>query len=164
MTQINKVCAYICASVVLSASVLGVVESIMRKIFLSPTVWTLNLSTAVFIWAAFLGASWSLQELGHVSIDMLRNIIDKHTKSEKRMPRRIISIIGYVITGGVISGFLYGGLVICRRALETNLLAPFAFKYPLIISYSAVVVGSILMLVTLVFIILDLIAGGDKYM
>ena len=164
MTQINRVCAYICASVVLGASFLAVMESILRKVFLSPTVWTLNLSTAVFIWAAWLGASWSLQELGHVSIDMLRNIIDKHTKGEKRMPRRIISVIGYLITGGVISGFLYGGIIICRRAIDNSILAPYAFKFPVIISYSAIVFGTILMLVTLVFIILDLIAGGDKYL
>ena len=164
MAHINKICSYICGFIVLGASILAVMESIMRKIFRSPTTWSLNLSTGVFIWAAFLGSTWAFQELGHVSVDMVRNLIDAHTKGEKRWPRRVLSIIGYLISFMVIAAILYGGIILSQRALRFNSMAPYNFKFPYIISYSAIVVGSVLMLATLVFIILDLFTGGDKYM
>jgi TRAP-type C4-dicarboxylate transport system permease small subunit len=94
---------------------------------------------------------------------MLRDFIDKHTKSAKRLPRRIISIIGYLISATVISFILLGGWVVSERAGFRE-LAPYNFKFPLIISYSAIIVGSALMLLTLFFIIIDLLSGGDKYL
>ncbi len=89
MSRINRCCAYISGVIVLAASVLAVMESILRKVFEAPTTWSLNLSQGVFIWAVFLGASWAFQEVGHVSIDMIRDIIDRRTKGKKRMPRRV---------------------------------------------------------------------------
>jgi TRAP-type C4-dicarboxylate transport system permease small subunit len=164
MTLIDRIGAYICGGIVLGASILAVTESILRKMFSAPTTWTLNLTSGIFIWAAFLGSSWAFQELGHVSIDLIRDYVDKRTKSEKRMPRRIMSLIGYLISFIVVLVFLYGGWLLCQRAVNLNQFAPYNFKFPLIISYSAIVVGSVVMLFTLVFIILDLFAGGDKYL
>ena len=164
MALLNKISASICGFIVLGTAALAVMESILRQFFNSPTIWTLNLSTGIFIWAAFLGSSWAFQELGHVSVDMVRVFIDKHTKGEKRIPRRVISIVGYLSSFAVVSAILYGGWAICERAVRLNSLAPYNFRFPLIISYSAIVVGSTLMLITLLFMILDLIAGGDKYM
>ena len=164
MTYLNQICGYVSGSIVLIASFLAVMESILRKVFASPTTWSLNLTGGVFIWAAFLGSSWAFQEVGHVSIDLVRDYIDNRTKSAKRMPRRIISLLGYVFSFIVIAVFLYGGWLLCERAIKLNQLAPYNFKFPLIISYSAIVVGSVMMLLTIFFIALDLIDGGDKYM
>jgi TRAP-type C4-dicarboxylate transport system permease small subunit len=50
------------------------------------------------------------------------------------------------------------------RAIQLNQMAPYNFKFPLIISYSAIVVGAVLQLLTILFIILDLFKGNDKYM
>jgi len=164
MSVINQAGAYVCGALVLITSALAVYESLARKLFAAPTTWTLNLSTGVFIWAAFLGSSWAFQELGHVSVDLIRNIVDKHTKSVKRTPRRVMSIIGYFTSIVVVAAFFYGGYKLCARAIEYNSMATYAFKFPLIISYSAICVGSVMMFMTTVFIILDLFAGGDKYM
>ena len=164
MTWVNRVCAYICGGVVLGASGLAVMESILRKIFRAPTPWSLNLTMGVFIWAAFLGSPWAFQELGHVSVDMVREMIDKRTKSPKRMPRRIIAIIGYIPPLACCVAFFYGGWKLCARSIQFNSFAAYNFKFPLIISYSAIVAGAVLMGITIIFIILDLIAGGDKYL
>ena len=80
------------------------------------------------------------------------------------MPRRVLSAIGYLITFGVVSVLLYGGLHLSESAIRLNRMAPYNFKFPLLISYSAIVVGSVLMLVTLVFIMIDLLSGSDKYL
>ncbi len=164
MTVINKACGYISGSIILSASFLAVAESIMRKVFLSPTTWSLNLTQGIFIWAAFFGSSWAFQEVGHVSIDMVRDMIDRHTKGEKRWPRRILAIIGYLVSATVLSVMLFAGWKLCLRAIQYNQMAPYNFQFPLIISYAAIVVGAILQLLTILFILLDLIKGNDKYM
>ena len=164
MTAINTVCGYIAGGIVFGASLLAVMESILRKVFMSPTRWSLNFTQGVFIWAAFLGASWALQEVGHVSIDMVRDIVDKKTKSGKRLPRRAMALISYLICGFVLCVMLRAGWNLCLRAITYNQYAAYNFKFPLIISYSAIVVGSILMLMTIVFIILDILKGDDKYL
>lgn len=164
MTVINKICGYIAGFTVLAASFLAVTESLLRKVFLSPTTWSLNLTQGIFIWAAFLGSSWAFQEVGHVSIDMVRDYIDRHTKGEKRWPRRIIAILGYLVCAFVLSVLLFAGWKLCMRAIQLNQMAPYNFKFPLIISYSAIVVGAVLQLLTILFIILDLFKGNDKYM
>jgi TRAP-type C4-dicarboxylate transport system permease small subunit len=66
MTKVNRCCAYISGGIVFGASLLAVIESILRKVFQSPTTWSLNLSQGIFIWAEFLGSSWVFQEIGHV--------------------------------------------------------------------------------------------------
>ena len=167
MYVINKIGAYFCGIYTLVISALAVMESILRKVFASPTTWTLNLSTGLFIWAAFLGSSWAFQELGHVSVDLIRNLVDSKSKSESRKPRRIMAIIGYIISFIVMCAFLYGGWFVTSKSINpdgTFALATYAFKFPLIISYLAIIVGSIQMMLTLLFIVLDLIAGGDKYL
>ena len=164
MTQINKICAYICGGIVIGASCLAVMESILRKIFRSPTPWSLNLTMGIFIWAAFLGSSWAFQELGHVSVDMVRDIVDRHSKSPKRMPRRVMSLIGYIPPLACCVAFFIGGWKLCVRDINFNSFAPYAFRFPLIVSHLAIVVGAVMMFITVIFIILDLFAGGDKYL
>ena len=164
MAWVNKAGAYICGGIVLGASALAVMESILRKIFTAQTAWSLNLTMGIFIWAAFLGSSWAFQELGHVSVDMVRDIVDKHTKNPKRTPRRIMSIIGYVPPLAVCAAFFYGGWKLCARAIAFNSYAPYNFRFPYVISYAAIVVGAVMVFVTILFIILDLIGGGDKYL
>ena len=164
MTWINKVCAYICGGIVMGASLLAVMESILRKVFRQPTPWSLNLTMGIFIWAAFLGSAWAFQELGHVSVDMVRDIVDRRSKHPERMPRRVMAIIGYIPPLAVCLAFFYGGWKLCARSIQLNSYAAYNFKFPLIISYSAIVTGAVLMFATVVFIILDLFAGGDKYL
>ena len=164
MVIINRFGAYICGGIVIGVSILAVMESILRKVFVSPTSWSLNLTMGIFIWAAYLGSAWAFQELGHVSVDLLRGVVDKYTKGKMRWPRRIISVIGYCVSFCVISVFLYGGWSLCVRAIEYNQIAPYNFRFPLIISYSAMVVGAIQMMVTLIFIILDIFSGSEKYL
>lgn len=164
MVTTNKIGAYICGGLVLGTSALAVMESILRKVFVSPTTWSLNLSTGLFIWAAFLGSAWAFQELGHVSVDLFRGFVDKYDKSGKRTLRRIMAVYGYVVSFLVMCAFLYGGWKLCVKAVTLNQLAPYAFDFPLIISYLAIPIGSVMMMLTLVFIIIDICSGGEKYL
>lgn len=163
MDRINKGGAIICGVIVFVFALLAVMESILRK-FGHPTVWTLNLTQSVFIWAAFLGSAWAFQEHGHVAVDLLRDVVDKHTKRPDRLPRRIMAIIGYICAFIVVLTILYGGWLQTVSSISLNQMEPYVFKFPHVVSTLPVVIGSVQMLATLFFMILDLIAGGEKYM
>ncbi len=164
LEKVNRVTALISGSIVFAAAVLAVMESLLRQVLSRPTVWTLNITCSVFIWAAFLGSAYAFQEHGHVAVDLLRDAVDKRTKKPGRLPRRIMAIFGYLCSSIIIMGFLYGGWIISQEAIEQHQMANFIFKFPLIYSYSAIVVGSVLMMVTLVFMILDLFSGSEKFL
>jgi C4-dicarboxylate transporter DctQ subunit len=164
MEQINKAGAIICGVITFLAAFLAVMESILRQFFNSPTVWTLNITMSVFIWAAFLGSAYAFQEHGHVAVDLVRDVVDKHTKREDRLARRIMAIIGYLCAIVFIFCILWGGWNATVRAIEINQMEPYVFKFPKVISTLPVVIGSVQMLATLIFMILDLFAGGEKYL
>jgi TRAP-type C4-dicarboxylate transport system permease small subunit len=164
MVKINMAGAIICGVIVFIFALLAVMESILRQFFDAPTVWTLNITQAVFIWAAFLGSSWAFQEHGHVAVDLFRDVVDKHTKRPDRLPRRIMAVIGYVCAFIVVACILWGGWIKTVSAINGNEMWPFVFKFPMVISTLPVVIGSVQMLVTLFFMILDIFAGGEKYL
>jgi TRAP-type C4-dicarboxylate transport system permease small subunit len=163
MERINAASAILCGVIVFAFALLAVMESILRKTG-NPTVWTLNLTQSIFIWAAFLGSAYAFQEHGHVAVDLLRDVVDKRTKNPKRTPRRVMSIIGYICAFVVVLVILYGGWLQTVSAIELNQMEPYVFKFPHVVSTLPVVIGSLQMLATLVFIILDLFAGGEKYL
>ncbi len=164
MVKINGATAIMCGAVVFIFALLAVMESILRQFFNSPTVWTLNITQALFIWAAFLGSSWAFQEHGHVAVDLMRDLVDKHTKSPKRIPRRVMAVFGYICAFIVMAVILYGGWIKTMSSAEVNEMHTFVFKFPVIASTIPIVIGSIQMLVTLIFMILDILAGGEKYL
>lgn len=164
MEKVNMAGAMVCGIIVFIAAALAVMESILRQFFGSPTVWSLNITCSVFIWAAFLGSSYAFQEHGHVAVDLVRDIVDRHTKRPDRLPRRIMAIVGYICSFVVVICMLWGGWNATVRAIDLNQMAPYVFKFPQVVSTLPVVIGSVLMLLTLIFMILDLISGGDKYL
>lgn len=163
MEKINMVGAILCGVIVFVFALLAVMESILRK-FGHPTVWTLNLTQSIFIWAAFLGSAWAFQEHGHVSVDLLRDVVDKRTKRKDRLPRRLMAVLGYICAFIVVLVILYGGWLQTVNSITLNQMEPYVFKFPHVVSTLPVVIGSVQMLLTLVFIVLDLIAGGEKYL
>lgn len=164
MGKINTVGAMICGVVVFGFALLAVMESVLRQVFNSPTVWTLNVTQSVFIWAAFMGSAYAFQEHGHVAVDLIRDLVDKHTKSPKRTPRRVMAVIGYICAFIVVICILWGGWLQTVTAIELNQMESYVFKFPHVISTLPVVIGSVQMLVTLIFMILDIFAGGEKYL
>ncbi len=164
MEKINMGGAIFCGVIVFIFALLAVMESILRQFFNSPTVWTLNITQSVFIWAAFLGSSYAFQEHGHVAVDLIRDLVDKHTKNPKRTPRRIMAVVGYICAFIVVACILWGGWLQTVSAIELHTMESYIFKFPRVVSTLPVVIGSVQMLVTLIFMILDIFAGGEKYL
>lgn len=152
--------AFVAANMVLLISLLSVLEAVLRYIFKSPTHWSLDVSRYALIWAMFLGSSYAFQEHGHVSVDMLLNIVDK---TGTRVPRKIMSVIGYLMSFLFISSILYGGVLMIQKSVKYNRMTSAAMPIPQMYLELAIIVGCALMLITLIFIILDIFSNSETY-
>ena len=81
--KLNGGLAFFCGCLIFLTGIFSVIEAIMRGLFSSPTIWTLNVSCYLLIWAIFLGSPYAFQTHGHVAVDLLRDAIDKIAHSEK---------------------------------------------------------------------------------
>lgn len=162
--KFNEAIGIIAGILALVIAALSVFEAIARYVFEHPTSWSLNVCCYILVWSIFLGSAFAFQQGGHVGVDMLLEYVDKHCKSEKRLPRRIMAIIGNIMTCIFMIVILYGILGMCKTALEFHSVTIATNPIPIIWLYLGVVIGTILMIVTLIFIILDLISGDDKYL
>ncbi|MCC8028495.1 MAG: TRAP transporter small permease subunit [Lachnospiraceae bacterium] len=160
--KINTVIAFVCGVMVFAIALLTVFEAVMRSVFQNSTSWSLNLCTYLLIWFAFMGSAYSFQAHGHVGVDLLKDWIDGRTKT--RMPRRVMAIIGYVLSIIYIFAILYGGVRLCQKAVTYHQTTATVHSIPLILLTSAVVVGCAWMIVTLICIIIDLIGLNDDHL
>ena len=161
LRKLNGGLAFVCGCLVFVTGIFAVLEAIMRGLFSSPTIWTLNVSCYLLIWIVFLGSPYAFQTHGHVAVDLLRDVVDKFAPS--RIPRRAMSIIGYVVSMAFLFSLLYAGYGSVARALEYGTMTTTTVPIPMVCLQIAIVIGCILMLLTLVFIILDVLSGSEEY-
>jgi TRAP-type C4-dicarboxylate transport system permease small subunit len=161
LAKFNKIVALGAGAIILCIGGLSVFESISRTFFNSPTVWTNDFSLYIFIWAIFMGSAYAYQENGHVAVDLLRDIVQK---AGGKLPRLVMAIIGYVLSATTIIVLLYAATRMALRAISVNQLTVALIQIPVIYLDLAMVLGSLHMIITLVFIILDLLSGGEKYL
>jgi len=156
----NKVMGVLSGALILIIGLLSVMEVIMRGVFSSPTFWSMDVSRYVLIWAIFLGTSYSYQEKGHVAVDFIRDAIGRRW-SEKA--RRAMSLMGHFLSLLVIAVLLWTSVEMSIVAVELKRLTIANVQVPIILLYSAIVVGSAILLLTVAFAVIDLLGGGEKY-
>jgi TRAP-type C4-dicarboxylate transport system permease small subunit len=161
MERINVLCGLVSGALIIMIGLLATMEGILRGIFSSPTSWSLDLSTYILIWMVFLGTAYSFQEKGHVSVDLVKEMVGGRW-GEKAV--KWMTVAGYMMCLVVIAVLLWGGYDSLAGALKYGKLTVGNLQIPLAYLYSAMVAGSILMAVTVVFIILDLLGNGKKYL
>jgi C4-dicarboxylate transporter DctQ subunit len=149
-----------CMTVVIAF--LAFFEAVARHLFRSPTSWSLNTSGYMLVWLLFLGTSYAFQEHGHVAVDMLRDAADKIDGT--RRLRRVMAVIGYLISIVFVAVLGYGGVKLTQNAVSMNMKTTTTTPIPLWPLYAAVIAGCVLMLITLIFILLDLFGKGEKYL
>ena len=161
LARFNKIMGVISGALILIIGLLSVIEIILRGIFSRPTFWSLDVSQYTLIWAIFLGSAYSFQEKGHVAVDFIREALGKRFSVTMW---RTLTIIGYFLSVVVIAVFLWNGIEMSRQAIELRRLTIANVQIPIIYLYSAMVVGSVIMLATVCCIILDVLGKGEKYL
>lgn len=161
MTVINQWLARVSGLFIFAIGILAVFEAIMRTFLNAPTSWSLDISSYLLIWAIFLGAAYAYQEKGHVAVDLLRDAVEKRWG---KAPRRVMAVIGYVIALVVIIALLVASVQLAKSAIDLNQLTYANAQIPAVVLWAAIVFGSVMMLITVVFIMLDIFAKDDKYL
>ncbi|MDR1070002.1 MAG: TRAP transporter small permease [Gracilibacteraceae bacterium] len=154
--------AVVSGCMVMLIAFLALFEAVARHLFRSPTSWSLNTSGYMLIWLLFLGTSYAFQEHGHVAVDMLRDVADKLDGT--RRLRRAMAVVGYLISTIFVTVLGYGGVKLTQSAAAMNMKTTTTTPIPLWPLYAAIIAGCALMLVTLIFILLDLSGKGEKYL
>jgi len=156
--------AYFSGAIACVIALLLVMEVVLRYIFRSPTSWSLNVCMYMLCYMMFLGSSYAFQSHGHVAVDMIRDFADRHDKSGKRISRRILACIGYVLASAYLCTLVIGVWRLFRRAVMFHSKT---VEYPMIpqwLIYGPMIVGICMMIITCVFMILDILHGGDEFM
>ncbi len=159
--RLNHIGAIISGIMIFVISLLCFIETIARNLFSQPTSWSLDISTYFLIWAFFLGSAAAFQEKTHVSVDFIRNILADHWG---KTWGRGLSIIGYLFSLVYIGVLLVGTIYLIEDALRVNKLTLAVVQIPVVYLYAAMLVGSVLMAVIVVYIIFDLIHKNDQYL
>jgi TRAP-type C4-dicarboxylate transport system permease small subunit len=161
MTLINKALSMVSGGLLFAIGLLSVFEACMRSLFDSPTIWSLDVSLYFLVLAIFLGSSYAYQEKGHVAVDFLKDVIEK--RMGKR-PRRVISVIGYIIAFITLLALMLSLGRLFISALRQNTLTIAMVQIPISILYAIMIAGTVIMVITVFFIILDLFTEDEKYL
>jgi TRAP-type C4-dicarboxylate transport system permease small subunit len=145
-------------------AIMSLGEAISRYVFKHPTSWSLTLSTYILIYIVFFASPYAFQEGGHVAVDMVKIACDKISASGRL--RKIISVIGYIFAVVFIVVIFKGSLKLFNTALAMSKMTVSNPVIPMWILYLPMLIGSVLMIITLVFMILDCLAkdGTGKYL
>ena len=161
VARMNGVLAIISGTLIAIIAIITVTESLARSLFQNPSSWSMDLCCYFLLWAIFLGSPWAFQEKGHVAVDLVRDLVGRLT-GEK--PRRAMALAGYLAVMFVLGNLLRSSYNLASEAIRYDKLTIANLQIPTIYLHSGIFIGTILMLVTVVFIILDLLKGGEKFL
>ena len=159
--RINHIAAVVSGILIFIISLLCFLETIARNLFSQPTSWTLDISTYLLIWAFFLGSAAAFQEKTHVSVDFFRDMI---AGLLGRLWGRILAVAGYLFSLVYISILFVATIYLIKDALDLQKLTLAVIQIPVVYLYLAMLLGSIMMIVVVIFIILDLLHKRDQYL
>jgi TRAP-type C4-dicarboxylate transport system permease small subunit len=159
--RINHIAAVISGILIFMISLLCFLETIARNVFSQPTSWTLDISTYLLIWAFFLGTAAAFQEKTHVSVDFFRDMI---AGLLGKIWGRILAVAGYLFSLVYILILFVATIYLIKDALDLQKLTLAVIQIPVVYLYLAMLLGSLMMIVVVVFIILDLLHKGDRYL
>lgn len=160
--KLNEVLAFISGVMIFLIGAFAVLEAILRGVVGMPTKWTLNLSCYMLIWIVFMSSSYAFQTHGHVLVDLFRDLMDK--AAPNRVPRKIAAIIGYLVSLAFVGALLYVGWGMVAKALKYQTLTTTTIPIPLAWLQISIVIGCVLMIITLIFILLDIFSGSDEFL
>ena len=159
--RINSILAVIGGGGFTCIAIITVVESLSRTFFSVSSSWSLDLCTYFLLWAVFLSSPWAFQEKGHVAVDLLRDLIQKLFGIK---PRRVMALVGYALVSFVLILLLGSAYRLASDAIYYSKLTTANLQIPAIYLDIGIIVGTVFMIITVVFIILDILSGSKKYL
>lgn len=160
VTKINNFFAVVSGIAIAIMSLFAFTEVVLRNFFSAPTIWTTNVSQYMLLWAIFLVSASTFEHKGHVSVDFIRvTFARKFGVKYARMvaiPCYCFCLVHIAILGWKSTELFF-------QSIELNRLTLGMVQIPTIFLYAGMIFGCVLMGITVVFIILDLLSGSNKF-
>ena len=155
--KLNRYLGEISGFLIFVIAILASFEVVMRNIFNDPTMFTSDVSYYLLIWSIFLTGGYAFQENTHVRVDLILNMMPTWL-------RKIVSAFSFIVSIFLCSILLVYGWKFMMQCYNMNRLTyamlP-VLQWKLVLS---IVIGCALMILTLLFIVLDIFKGGKKYL
>ncbi len=160
MKKINRVLAVTGGIATIIIAILTFMEAVLRKAG-HPTSWTLDATLYLLVLVAFFGSSYAFQMRGHVEVDFVRESVGKHFGKKTQ---RNITIFGYIITLAFLIPLLWSCVDLFLPAYSNGTLTFANMQIPIAWLYFIMIFGTVGMILTVFFIILDLLSGSEEYL
>lgn len=160
LQRFNSAVALFAGVIILIIGILTTMEGIARGLFNAPTTWSLNVAQYLLIWAIFLGSAYAFQEKTHVAVDFIREGVGNRWG---RGAQRILSLCGYTLALVYVAIIAWNSIDMLEFAIKYDKLTLGIVQIPIVWLYLAMLIGSLTMIVTIFFIILDLIGKSETY-
>lgn len=119
------------------------IQVAMRYVFNAPTAWSEEFSTLLFVWMTMLGIPLALRHHQHIAIDLL-------AQKSRGLPKKILAISSNLFFLGTFTAVAYLSIKILPAAHRQNISGisdALGINFPLSITYIAVTVGSVFIVV-----------------
>jgi len=157
----NHVFSVVSGFLIFVVGLFSTYEAVARGFFSHPTIWSLDLSRYVMIWAIFLAAASAFLDKTHISVDFVRELLGKKWGVGLQ---RTLSVLGYFFALTYILVLAWYSLDLLIEALSEGKLSYGTIQIPAAYLYLSMVIGSILMGLTVIPIIAGLIRKDDEYL
>lgn len=160
LRRFNAAVALLSGVIILIIGILTTMEGIARGLFNAPTTWSLNVAQYLLIWAIFLGSAYAFQEKTHVAVDFIREGVGNRWG---RGAQRMLSLCSYAFAFVYVVIMAWNSIDMLKLAIKYDKLTLGIVQIPIIWLYLAMLIGSLTMIATIFFIILDLIGKRETY-
>jgi C4-dicarboxylate transporter DctM subunit len=151
--KINGFCGMISGLSILIIAIIVTYEIIMRFMFRSPTSWVLETSIYLCIASVFLAAGYTQKEKNHINVDLI-------TLRLCRRDNMIIEFLTSLLAIIYVFVLTWEGGKLALNSLMSGDVSPTPLAVPMVIPWSFVPIGGILLLIELMANIFHLISNA----
>jgi TRAP-type C4-dicarboxylate transport system permease small subunit len=147
--RVNAVGAWIAAALLWLLAFVILMDVVLRAVG-TPILWGSEVSVYILIAVVFLGTGYTYDCDGHFSITLL-------VEKLPRVPRLMIELAVTVLGLAFAILFSWGGVELVRFAKSLSMASPTLLHVPLVVPYSAIIVGGVSLSMSLVARIAELV-------
>jgi len=161
LQKINNNAAIISGLIIFIVALFSTWEAVARGVLSSPTIWTMDVSRYLIIWALFLGTASALDNKSHIAVDFIREEIGKKWGIGIR---RVMAICSYIFALVYVLVLAWSSIDLTKDALRLDKLTLGTIQIPSVYLYVAMIIGSIFMMISIAAIISDIVRKNKFYL
>ena len=141
--RLNSITGMIAGIGILCLAAITVFETVSRKVFNHPTIWSFDISKYLFLFVSFSAFTFTMQENGHIGFGFLI----ERVKGSPAWHKFLTIISG--IFGTLFSFFLlYEAVILNTMAIKYNWMTRGLTRIPIFYLYTLMCLGSLFFLIT----------------